>query len=77
MGILSKRSPHLRRLACLLWAVVLGSILPDVGRFFRDQGQSHNPLLPFALCWGVVAAYFIGWLTKYILKRGSKDLDKV
>ena len=69
MGVSVKHRHYLRRLALLSGIVVAGSTLPDMGRFFQDKGQSHNPLYPVLILGGVALAYCVGFIARRILKH--------
>ena len=72
MGVSVKHRHYLRRLALLSGIVVAGSTLPDMGRFFHDQGQSHNPLWAVLVLGGVALACCIGFIARRILRRTNE-----
>ena len=69
MGLSFRNRLYLRRLALFSGIVIVGSTLPDMGRFFQDKGQSHNPLWSVLILGGVALAYCIGFAASRILKH--------
>ncbi len=57
-----------RRLALFGGAVALGSVMVDIFRFTPWQ-DNHSPAVPILVLAGLVLAYSVGWITKYILRR--------
>ena len=58
----------LRRLALYSGVVALGSTNPDLLRFFGWENHTH-PALPILVLAGLVTAWYIGWITKRVLRR--------
>ena len=58
----------LRRLALYSGVVALGSTTPDLLRFFGINNHTH-PALPILVLAGLVISWYIGQITKRVLRR--------